>query len=402
MKIVNKILSANKDRDPERLAMKYSAMRSNAFVFLRGTCHLFYDRLPKSGICKSAPLTWCCGDLHLENFGSYKGDNRLVYFDINDFDEAALAPASWELSRIITSIMVSAHSFDITTENAKKLSKQLIEAYAEALLTGKARWVERETSQGIVKDLLEQLQHRTRVDFLDSRTQKKRKRRHFILDGKKSLPVPEEQRTDVIRFMERFASSQPHPEFYKVLDIARRIAGTGSLGVERYAILVEGKGSPDQNYLLDLKQARASSMAKHLTAFQPAWGTEAERVVTLQRRMQAVSRAFLYPVIMDGQSYVLQALQPFEDRVPLAKYHQNIDKLTGVVQVMGQCLAWAQLRSSGRQGSAIADELIDFAEGKKWRSKLLELTGELSNQVKDDWQTYSAAYDDGVFKVKCE
>jgi uncharacterized protein (DUF2252 family) len=121
-------------------------MRASAFVFLRGTCHLFYDRLPKSGICKSAPMTWCCGDLHLENFGSYKGDNRLVYFDINDFDEAALAPASWELSRIITSIMVSAHSFDKTTENAKKLSKQLIEAYAEALLTGKARWVERETS----------------------------------------------------------------------------------------------------------------------------------------------------------------------------------------------------------------------------------------------------------------
>ena len=32
-----------------------------------------------------------------------------------------------------------------------------------------------------------------------------------------------------------------------MLDVARRIAGTGSLGVERYAILVEGKGSPDIN-----------------------------------------------------------------------------------------------------------------------------------------------------------
>jgi len=399
MKIVNRILSANKGRDLERLSMKYRAMRTNAFVFLRGTCHLFYDRLPKSGICKSAPLTWCCGDLHLENFGSYKGDNRLVYFDINDFDEAALAPASWELSRIVTSIMVSAHSFDISTENAKRLSKQFIEAYAEALITGKARWVERETSQGIVQDLLEHLQQRTRVDFLDSRTQKKHKLRHFILDGKKSLPVSEAQRTEVIRFMERFASSQPHPEFYKVLDIARRIAGTGSLGVERYTILVEGKGSPDQNYLLDLKQARPSSMAKHLTTIQPTWDTEAERVVTLQRRMQAVSMAFLYPVVMDGRSYVLQALQPFEDRVPLAKYHHDIDKLTGVVQVMGQCLAWAQLRSSGRQGSAIADELIDFAGCKKWRSKLEEMAYELSNQVKDDWQIYSEAYDDGIFKV---
>jgi uncharacterized protein (DUF2252 family) len=110
MNIVKRILAANRYRDAERVAMKYSAMRSDPFVFLRGTCHLFYDRLPKNGIFKSAPHTWCCGDLHLENFGTYKGDNRLAYFDINDFDEAALAPATWELVRLVTSILVCAQS----------------------------------------------------------------------------------------------------------------------------------------------------------------------------------------------------------------------------------------------------------------------------------------------------
>ena len=399
MKVVNRILKANQGRDPERLALKYSAMRTDSFIFLRSTCHLFYDRLPKVGICKSAPLTWCCGDLHLENFGSYKGDNRLVYFDLNDFDESALAPASWELVRLITSILVSAHAYDISNEDVKKLSKQFLEAYVDALLTGKARWVEREIAQGLVKELLEQLQQRTRADFLDGRTQKKHHRRHFILDGEKSLPVSDAQRTEVTRFMERFASRQPHPEFYQVLDVARRIAGTGSLGVERYAILVEGKGTPDQNYLLDLKEARPSSMAKHLPRIQPRWDNEAERVVTLKRRMQAVSMAFLHSEAIGKKSYVLQALQPFEDRVPLAKHHHHIDNLTGVVQIMGQCVAWAQLRSSGRQGSAIADELIDFAGRTKWCSKLLELGYELSGQVNDDWQTYSEAYDRGAFKV---
>jgi uncharacterized protein (DUF2252 family) len=49
-----------------------------------------------------------------------------------------------------------------------------------------------------------------------------------------------------------------------VLDIGRRIAGTGSLGVERYVVLVEGKGSPDRNYLLDIKEAKPSAMAPHL------------------------------------------------------------------------------------------------------------------------------------------
>jgi uncharacterized protein (DUF2252 family) len=66
---------------------------------------------------------------------------------------------------------------------------------------------------------------------------------------------------------------------------------------------------------------------------------------------------------------------------------------------MGQCVAWAQLRGAGRQGSAIADELIDFAGRTKWCAKLLELAYDLSGQVKDDWQTYSEAYDRGAFKV---
>ena len=83
--IVLDILNFNAGRDSERLAMKYHNMRRDAFVFLRGTCHLFYARLPRHTLFQSAPLAWCCGDMHLENFGSYKADNRLVYFDINDF-----------------------------------------------------------------------------------------------------------------------------------------------------------------------------------------------------------------------------------------------------------------------------------------------------------------------------
>ena len=93
MNVIREIQAYNAGRDPERLALKYQKMRSSPFGFLRASCHLFYARLPKTELFKAAPLTWICGDLHLENFGSYKGNNRLSYFDLNDFDEAALAPA---------------------------------------------------------------------------------------------------------------------------------------------------------------------------------------------------------------------------------------------------------------------------------------------------------------------
>jgi len=88
-RIAERLKAFNQGREPGRLAMKYKAMNKDAFAFLRGSCHLFYEDWPKDSPLDATPAAWICGDLHLENFGSYKGDNRLVYFDINDFDESA-------------------------------------------------------------------------------------------------------------------------------------------------------------------------------------------------------------------------------------------------------------------------------------------------------------------------
>jgi uncharacterized protein (DUF2252 family) len=93
--------------------------------------------------------------------------------------------------------------------------------------------------------------------------------------------------------MRVFAASQPHPSFFRVCDVARRIAGTGSLGVERYVILVEGRGSPNSNALLDLKIAQPSALAPYVKQKQPRWHSAAERVVAVQQRLQAASPARL-------------------------------------------------------------------------------------------------------------
>jgi len=46
--IINEIIRNNVGRDHERLAMKYAKMAQSPFMFLRGTCHLFYNTLPDS------------------------------------------------------------------------------------------------------------------------------------------------------------------------------------------------------------------------------------------------------------------------------------------------------------------------------------------------------------------
>ena len=50
-------------------------------------------------------------------------------------------------------------------------------------------------------------------------------------------------------------------EYFRVIDVAHRIAGIGSIAFPRYVVLVEGRGSPDRNVLIDLKLAHPSSIA---------------------------------------------------------------------------------------------------------------------------------------------
>lgn len=397
--IAQTIARFNAGRDPERLTMKYNAMRTSPFVFLRGTCHLFYERLPQDPLFDAAPPVWICGDMHLENFGSYKADNGLVYFDNNDFDEACLAPNLYELVRLLTSVLVGAADLQLSRAQALALCHTAAHAYGAALAYGKARWVERETSSGMVRDLFDALASRTRVAHLERRTVLKGKTRKLKVDGKKALPVSDERRAAVTFFMQRFAAGESDPDFYRVLDVARRIAGTGSLGVDRYVILVEGKGSPDGNYLIDLKEALPSSLVPHLRTPQPAWRSEAERVVEIQRRNQAVSQAFLHAVDFNQRSYVLRSLQPSEDRVALRDWNGKLPRLEGVVGSMAELSAWAHLRSGGRQSSSIADEMIAFGNCADWQAPLIELATQCAAQVAADWKSYCEAYDSGAFAV---
>jgi uncharacterized protein (DUF2252 family) len=402
LNVAESIRNFNAGREPERLAMKYASLRASPFVFLRGTCHLFYDRLSGEALFSKAPAGWLCGDAHLENFGSYKGDNRLVYFDLNDFDEAALAPVTWELVRFLSSILVAGDGLRATADEAAALCQVFLDAYAAALVPGKARWLERDTAEGLVQELLDTLKARSRPAFLDHRTDRKGRGRVIRCDGKRALKADDDARARVTKLIDTFAATQDKPGFFKVLDVARRVAGTGSLGVARYIVLVEGKGSPDGNYLLDLKQALPSSLAPHLKLAQPAWPSQAHRVVGLQRRMQAVSMAFLHPIVgaKDSPSHVLRGLQPSEDRVSLGAAGTSLEQIRGVIGEMGQLIAWAQLRSAGRQGSADADVLVDFGGSvTSWGADLLAAAHACAAQVRADWKDYCEAFDAGAMAL---
>ncbi len=391
-KVVDRIYSFNQGRDPKLLKLKYKAMRADLFAFYRGTCHLFYEDLPPDLPLNNAPPAWICGDLHLENFGTYKGDNRLVYFDINDFDEASLAPCTWDITRLTTSIIVGAQTLGIDESQSLNLCQNLLAAYRNTLAQGQARTVEIETAKGLVKDLLHSLKLRNRPDFLNQRTELKKGKRRLIIDNKRVIEATKDQQQKVIDLIENWQkNTDQNANFFQILDVQQRIAGTGSLGVERYVILVEGKGSPDQNYLLDLKQAQKSSLQPDLTLPQPEWKNQASRSVTIQKRVQGTSPALLGVVENDNHSYVLRELQPVQDKVCLTAWDGKIGRLEKLMRTMGEVTAWDQIRSGGRQGSAIADDLIEFAHLPEWSDQVLDYARSYSVQVQADYRLFREA-----------
>ena len=388
----------NAGREPERLQLKYTAMRASPFAFLRGSCHLFYARMARGGVHKASPTGWICGDLHIENFGSYQGDNGLVYFDINDFDESALAPLTWDLVRLLASVQVGAATLKVSDGNARHLCATLIEAYAESLALGKAYWVERDTAKGLIRDLLDELRDRPMAAFIDRRTRRKGRRLVVATDTGKALPLLPKQRDRVDAFMRNFARTQPDPRFFEVLDVARRIAGTGSLGVERYVILVRGDGAPDKCLLLDLKVSAASSLAPRLKVVQPRFASQAERIVATQRRLQAVPMDFLHALPFGDGSAVLRGLQPSEDRVEVGHAGGDLKALSQFVATLGRVVAWGHLRSAGQLGAAGPDELIAFGRRVKWRDPLLAAARECAEQAQADSAAFNHAFDTGAFE----
>ena len=387
--IAARIERFNAGREPERLAIKYREMSKSPFSFFRGSAHLFWEDLgARKNALPASPTVWACGDLHLENFGSFQGDNGLSYFDLNDFDEAALAPSNWELSRFVSSVYVAAPTLGITRADANELVKLFLDAYRTALGHGKAHLVERDTATGMVKTLLEQVKKRQRQQMVESRTSWKKGKRRLRIDDKHTLSATDDQRADVERWLAKFAKTQADPKFFTILDIARRVAGIGSLGLARYVVLVRGDGGSGGNAIIDAKWPAPSCLAKFERLRQPKWKSEPDRVVAVQRRMQGTAPALLDAVTIGSGGYVLRELQPSKDRLTLKDARSRPGRLRTVISTMAHVTAWAQLRSGGRQGSAVADDLIAFAEASDWRRALIDYGRSYAAQVERDFKAF--------------
>ena len=421
--LIRRLTALDQGRLPALVARKYQRMAEDAFAFFRGSNHLFQADFPRG--LRHYPKVWLNGDLHLENFGTYRGENRLTYFDIGDFDDGALGPASRDLLRFLTALHLALPVLGLSRGKAKSLSATYLAAYRDALCSGKALWLERNLATGLIGELMRKLDKRLDAgpdgsSWLRSRitgekahakeiTHAKKgghkakgtDNRRLRLDTGKALPVSPEDRAAIIDVLEKVARQQRelgHGNWH-ILDIAWRIAGLSTLGLPRFSILVRvtpqrpGETVPTTEgdlLLLDLKLQPGSVMAPNLKK-QPRFPSEAARVVAIEKRLQAMNPAFLTAIRIAGKSYTLRELQPEADKLDLKQIHAEagrLDKaeLEQVIDRMGRLTAWAQLRSAGRQGSAIADELIEFGAGRRWVGGLLDTADGVAKRQTALWQ----------------
>jgi len=390
--VTNRILEFNKDRNADILALKYQRMQESPFRFFRGSCHLFYEDLANENPFGDDTKAWICGDLHLENFGSFKGGNGLVYFDINDFDEAILAPVSWEIVRTVTSIYLAVKTLGVDLKTADKLAERFFTVYQRIILRGKPAAFERNTTTGLVRKFITMVAKRKSREMLSERMRTEKGQVFLRIIKEKTIRIKDKQKKARIKLLVNHWCKKHNNKQWKICDIAYRIAGTGSLGIDRFVILMRDT-LQEKYFLLDMKNAKSGSITPFLQTEQPVWKNEAERIVTLQDYLQNVSPSILDTIVDGNESYVIKKLQPQADAMNLDLCKGKIKKLEQAIDVFAEITASAHLRASGRLGSSTIDTLISFfSTSAVWEKTLISYSKSYAVQVQRDYESFCKDY----------
>src|SRR5947208_9573864 len=198
------------------LEHKHRAMSAGIFPFLRATFYRWAARWQAIvGDVARAPTVLSVGDLHLENFGTWRDAEGRLVWGVNDFDEAAVIPYAFDLVRLATSARLAAN---LPTGN-RAIARALIDGYSDGLerprptlLDEQERWM------------------RPYVAVTDH----ERDKFWHEIDH-----LPDATPPDAVK---KAVESAGFPEGAGDIRYASRVAGGGSLGRPRYVAIAEWNG----------------------------------------------------------------------------------------------------------------------------------------------------------------
>ena len=204
------------------LRLKHKRMAEGAFPFLRATFYRWMQLWPE--VCADlakAPRVLAVGDLHVENFGTWRDVEGRLVWGVNDFDEAAVLPYTIDLVRLATSAVLAIQAGHLAMK-AKEALDAILQGYSKALIEGGRPYVLEEQNQWLRQIATSEL--RDPVHFWRKMT---------------SLPT---MSGGTVSASAREALEHLMPEKGLSYHTVRRVAGLGSLGHVRLVAIAECRG----------------------------------------------------------------------------------------------------------------------------------------------------------------
>jgi Uncharacterized protein conserved in bacteria (DUF2252) len=199
------------------LVLKHEAMRTDPFPFFRATYYRWAQVWANH--CEEAakaPKVLSVGDLHVENFGTWRDAEGRLIWGINDFDEAWQLPYTNDLIRLATSGLIAQMMCE-----PKDAMEAILGGYRECVEAGGKPFALAE-------------HHHALRQMATARLHEPEK----FWEKLRALPDTKEE----VAVGARKAMERMMPERDLTCRIVHRMAGLGSLGRQRYVALAEWRG----------------------------------------------------------------------------------------------------------------------------------------------------------------
>jgi uncharacterized protein (DUF2252 family) len=416
-------------RVPDLVPLRYGRMLVSPFTFYRGAAAVMAHDLastPRAGL--RAQL---CGDAHLSNVGGYASPERSLVFDLNDFDETLPGPFEWDVKRLAASFEIAGRDRNFTKAERAGAVLNSVRSYREwmrrfAETRNLDVWYARLDVESIERNLREQQAHHQAEGVakaaLKARTKDSLKafaKLTELVDGERRIVsdpplivrgaelaeqvgIPAELLENEIHqlFREYRRTLQPDRrdllEEFRMVDLARKVVGVGSVGTRCWILLLLGRDDDDPLFL-QIKEAQASVLEPYLGKSQ--YRNHGQRVVVGQRLMQSTSDIFLGWVhakkTLDGpeRDFYVRQLWDWKTSVDLDTILAKGLEL--YADICGFLLARAHARSGDR--IAIASYL---GKGDTFDQALAEFAVSYADQNERDHAALRQAAEEGRIPVQ--
>jgi uncharacterized protein (DUF2252 family) len=376
-------------RVPDLIPVRHGRMAVSPFTFYRGAAAVMAADLataPRTGL-----RVQLCGDAHLSNFGIYSSPERTLVFDVNDFDETLPGPFEWDVKRLAASFIVAGRSLGWSRALAHRATVYAVASYRDRLIQLAAAGTLPAWYSHITVDDINTILTPERRKALAASLETAATRRNSLgalnkltkmVDGRRQIV---DSPPLVVRIMDDLSDAIIASTFanyrrtlpadrrqlvdrYRVVDVARKVVGVGSVGTMCLIVYLEGVDERDPLFL-QVKEAQASVLEPYLgRAVQRHHG---QRVVEGQRMMQAASDVFLGWATGTGEARRHFYYRQLWD----GKWSADLElfREPGVLAYARVC-GWALARAHARAGSAVGvaaylgtsdkfdGAMLDFAE----------------------------------------